>query len=158
MKNRKTEARNHIILSTGVNLFSYCLFYYSPVRRGTGPSSAGKHSNTAELWRWGATTQFFQETGLQVCCWGQRFLQSPPASSRKTTSAWLNPAAFSSPQWGHRFLQTDCAVTCAEPLAPGNQGNQNLLDVPCFSSPQYQTGVQLAGSTDWNTKIRKKQK
>lgn len=157
MKNRKRQETTsspvlewiyfHIVFSTIV-----------PSDVAQGPALQVNTATTAELWRWGATTHFFQETGLQVCCWGQRFLQSPPASSRKTTSAWLNPAAFSSPQWGHRFLQADYAVTCAEPLAPGNQGNQNLLDVPCFSSPQYQTGIQLAASTDWNNKIRKKQK
>lgn len=35
----------------------------------------------------------------------------PLAGSRKTTSAWLNPAAYSSLQLEHMSLQIDYAVT-----------------------------------------------
>lgn len=56
MKNRKTEARHHIILAIGV---SFCIVflmfsYYSFVRHGTRHSSAGKNSEILVCLLWDA--------------------------------------------------------------------------------------------------------
>lgn len=159
-KRQRQETTSPLLDWVYFHVFFFMLSYYSPVRLSIEHSSAGKYSDTAELWRWGAVAHLFQETGDRITGVLLRTMPSPKplAGSRNTTCAWVNPAASLSPQLGQRSLRTDFAVTWAEPLVPRNQGTQNLLDAPCLPSPKYQADVWLAASRACNHKIRKKQK